>query len=69
MTTVLRQLPSTDVSVISSLVPEQYDTITATYPSGTQEVYTYSFNGATVATLTVVYSDSTKVALTSVTRT
>jgi hypothetical protein len=69
MTTVLRQLPSSDVSVISSLVPEQYDQIVATYPATDTEVYTYSFKGATVATVTVLYTDSTKAVLTSVTRT
>lgn len=69
MTTVLRQLPSSDVSVISSLVPEQYDSIVATYPTTDSEVYTYSFKGATVAVVTVTYTDSTKAVFSSAVRT
>jgi hypothetical protein len=64
----MRQLPSQDVAIISSLVPEQYDTITATYPATNEEVYTYSYKGSTVATVTVIYTDATKAVLTSVTR-
>ena len=37
-----------------------YDTITATYPTGTTEVYTYTLSAATVQTITVTYTTSSK---------
>ena len=56
---------------IASLVPNAYDAIVATYPTDSSEVYTYKTGGVsgdTVATITVVYVDSSKEVLTSVVR-
>ena len=60
------------IKAIGGLVSDAYDYIGATYPTTSSEVYTYKTGGSggtTVATITVVYSDSTKEALTSVTKT
>ena len=49
-----------------------YDSILASYPTDSSEVYSYYNNGLSgdlVATVTVVYTDSTKNVLTSVVRT
>lgn len=57
---------------IAGLVTEPFDYIAATYPTSSSEVYTYKTGGSggtTVATITVVYTDSTKAVLTSVTKT
>lgn len=51
------------------LVPELFTSVTATYPATDTEVYTYALNGTNIAVVTVVYTDSTKEVLTSVTRT
>ena len=56
---------------IDSLVYESYDYIGVTYPDTTSEVYVFKTGGSSgtlVATVTVVYTDSTKANLTSVTR-
>lgn len=63
-------LPVTSITGV--LVPEAFDYILATYPTTSSEVYTYKSGGSggtTVATVTVVYTDSTKEVLTSVTKT
>lgn len=52
----------------SGLVTAPYNSISATYPDEVTEVYTYSRGNQTVATVTVVYSDSTKATLISVTK-
>lgn len=57
------------VTSLASLVKEKYDYIAATYPSGTQEVYTFKTGGSggtTVATVTVNYTDATKTSLLNV---
>jgi hypothetical protein len=49
----------------------KYDYIAATYPSSTQEVYTYKTGGAggtTVATITVNYTNSSKSVLSNVSK-
>ena len=46
-----------------------YDSITASYPTTSSEVYTYTLSSVTVATITVVYTTATKDVLTSVVRT
>lgn len=51
-----------------TLTPDSYDTIVVSYPSAAAEVYTFSYLGATQATVTVTFSDSTKESLTSVVR-
>jgi hypothetical protein len=56
----------------SSLVNVAYDYVAVTYPSGTQEVYTFKSGGSggtTVATVTVNYATSAKESITDVTRT
>lgn len=57
------------VKSLAQLVSEKYDAIYAAYPDAVTEVYTYKCLGATVATVTVVYTNSTKDVLTSVVRT
>lgn len=51
------------------LVPERYDSIAAAYPNSTTETYTYKLSTDTVAVITVVYTDSTKANISTVTRT
>lgn len=57
------------VSDISGLNLPDYDYIGATYPTASQEVYTYKtggVSGTTVGTITINYTDSTKNVLSSV---
>lgn len=51
------------------LVTERFDSVVASYPTTSTEVYSYSYQNATVAEVTVTYSDSTKETLTSAERT
>lgn len=54
------------------LVSESFDYISAAYPNATTETYTFKSGGSggtTVATVTVVYTDSTKASLSTVTKT
>lgn len=52
-----------------TLVPEEFDTITAAYNDETfTEVYTYKLLGSTVATVTVIYTDISKDKLVSIVR-
>jgi hypothetical protein len=68
--TTHRLLVNTTITGASGLVTEAYDSITATYPNTSTEVYTYKLGATTVATVTIIYSDAvTKLILTSVTRT
>lgn len=60
-------LPVT-AAINNTLVPEQHDEIQATYPTISSEVYTYKLSGASVAVVTVTYTDATKEVLTSVVR-
>lgn len=56
----------------SLLADVEFDYIAVTYPSGTQEVYTYKDGGSggtTVAVITVNYVDSTKASVLNVART
>lgn len=57
------------VKNLNQLVSEKYDSIFATYPTASTEVYTYQLAAATVAIVTVTYTDSTKAVLSSVVRT
>jgi hypothetical protein len=57
------------VKVAGGIVGVNYDQIIATYPNPVTEVYTYQLAAVTVATVTVVYTDSTKANLSTVTRT
>jgi hypothetical protein len=59
-------------NVGGSLLSETYDYVSVAYPLATQEVYTFKSGGSggtTVATITVNYTDSTKVNLSSVAKT
>jgi hypothetical protein len=57
---------------LNSLVTSAYDYIEVTYPTDVSETYIYKTGGSsgiTVATVTVVYQDSCKEVLLSVTKT
>ena len=51
-----------------SLVQSEFDTITAGYPDGTTETYSYTKGTVPVTTLTVTYTDSTKGSISAVVR-
>lgn len=60
---------SSSIYIKNTLVTVAYDYIDVTYPSAAQEVYTFKVGGSggsTVATVTVNYTDSTKVSLLNV---
>jgi len=60
-----------NVTIDGSLITEPFDYISGSYPNSTTEVYTYKLGGSggvTVATVTVVYVDSTKEEISSVTK-
>lgn len=55
-----------------TLVSEHFDYVAATYPDAITEVYTYKNGGASgtlVATVTIVYTNSSKANIATVTRT
>lgn len=59
-------------TVGGSIVTKAYDYITASYPDSVTEIYVFKIGGSggtTVATVTVVYTDSTKDNLSTVTKT
>ena len=59
------------INVVSAFISEPHDYISAAYPNSTTEVYTYKEGGAsgtTVATITVVYTDSSKDLISTVTK-
>jgi hypothetical protein len=59
------------VKTITGISIPEYDYVSAAYPNATTEVYTYKSGGSsgtTVATLTVIYTDSSKDNLSSVER-
>lgn len=58
-----------DVVLGSLLDGVQFDTILASYPTVSSEVYTYQLSAVTQAIVTVTYTDATKEVLTSVVRT
>ena len=54
---------------VINLAPQlgvDYDRIDVTYPSGSSELYSYSFQGSPTISVAVAYTDSTKENLTSV---
>lgn len=56
----------------AALIKDPFDYIGVTSPDGVTDVYTFRAGGATgtvVATLTIIYTDSTKVTLSSLART
>lgn len=53
-------------------ITQAYDYVAVTYPDATTDVFTFKTGGSsgtTVQTVTIVYTDSTKASLVSVTRT
>lgn len=63
---------STRLGGLGKLVTEPFDYIGAAYPDTVTEVYTYKTGGSggtTVATITVVYTDSSKNFVSTVART
>lgn len=71
MITVPPKKTATDLSYYTGLGVPLHDYISAAYPNGTTEVYTFRIGGASgtvVMTLTVVYTDSSKDAISTVTR-
>ncbi|MBK9272881.1 MAG: hypothetical protein IPM48_14955 [Saprospiraceae bacterium] len=57
------------LSVNTGFKVPKYDQIIASYPNDTTETYEYKYGGETQATMTVVYTDSTKENFYSVTMT
>ena len=53
----------------NSLIPVSYDNIAVNLSGATADVYTYKVGAGTVATLTINYSDATKVTISSIVRT
>lgn len=53
---------------LGSFINVPYDSIQATYPTSVTEVFTYFNLGASVAQVTVTYTDATKKQFLSVTR-
>lgn len=60
--------PVVDVNQLGGLGLSPYDSVVATYPNETTEIYTYSLNAVTTNTVTIIYTDSCKTDLNSVTR-
>ena len=56
-------------AVGGSLVTEVFDSIYATYPNTSTEVYTYKLSGASVAVVTVIYTNAVKDVIVSVIKT
>jgi hypothetical protein len=54
---------------LDSLSPYRYDSITASYPNGTTEMYAYAMGTLALGTLTVTYTDMTKGSISTVVKT
>jgi hypothetical protein len=61
-------MPTSSVQ-INSIVPYKYDSIYPSYPDAVTEIYVYKNQGSTVATVTIVYLDSSKNEFISLNRT
>lgn len=66
--------PNTGALLVSTgrIVPEQFDYVAYTNTNGTTDTYVYKLGGAsgtTIATVTIVYTDSTKTQPSTITRT
>ena len=57
------------ITYLEEISGADYDTILATYPSNTTEIYTYTKGGFTIQTITVTYTTSAKTVLLSVVKT
>ena len=69
------ETPDGDVAVrtgiFTGLIDFAYDYVEVTYPTATSEVYEFKIGGSggtSLATVTLVYTDSTKVNLSTVTK-
>ena len=60
---------STGLSALPGFSIPPFDRIDATYPTTVQEVYVYSKNGITLNTVTVNYTDATKLYISSAIKT
>jgi len=56
------------IDIVSGFNLPSYDRVDVTYPTVTTEVYTLKNNNLVVAVITVVYTDSTKTDLLSVSK-
>jgi hypothetical protein len=59
------------VTTTGTLLTQAYDYMSVAYPDAVTEIYTYKFGGSggtTVATVTMVYTDSTKAAISTITK-
>lgn len=68
---MLRVDPTTDALVVTGgggFALNEYNFVSVAYPDSVTEVYTFEMNNITVNTITVVYVDSTKNQLSSVTK-
>lgn len=61
--------PSSPLNTVSGLSVPKHDKVVAAYPNATTEEYTYSLATVDICLITVVYTDSSKTDLTSVTKT
>ena len=53
---------------MGTFVTEQFDSVYPSYPDTITEIYVYKFNSITIATVTIIYVDSTKERITSIVR-
>lgn len=60
------QVQHVNVDSVTGLINFQWDEVQVSYPNGTQETYTFSFDTTEIGTVTVTYTDSTKALLASV---
>jgi len=61
-----------DITIAGNLIDADYDSIAATYPAATTEVFTYKtggVGGTTIATVTIEYTDATKDFISTLTKT
>lgn len=56
---------SQKTQVTTALINFEFDSVYQTNPDTVTEVYTYKLAGATVATITIIYTDATKETLVS----
>lgn len=58
----------TNAVQINTLTPFQYDAVYPAYPDLVTEIYVYKYQGSTVGTVTIVYTDATKKEFVSIIR-
>jgi hypothetical protein len=60
------------MQLLNNFVPALYDTVSQTAPNSTTDVFTFKTggtSGTTVATITIVYTDTTKATMSTAVRT